>query len=395
MSSIRICSVTGTCDLMAFLKAVLLLTVLVFNIQWWQVEGKKANSNVSAHHAGHKKNDRPYYYHKDCINFRDADTLAYSTGHLYVAQPVAKKILIVNPDRLEIVKTINVPGSECGGNCHPFGIAIHSEYKLLAIAAQNRLSGGESKVMMFKIDGDLSNPSGISIQRYYTFPQWLTPPGKNKPDVRGVVFCGQRFAYADYNGAIRNFRLPDNLYHGWNNGRPVPDAHSRIDWYLERIGNVLRGHQYYISCVTNGSYFVIERTTDGSSNNAVGAVPSDFDRGSNNILDDATIWAKPSNWSDIVWSRKSRMNRLKGIAMDHMGNLFYSSEKYWSNGVSGVYMRMHDGRRKSVREWDSNVEIFGMAVDESGFLYRVQKDPSQSRCLDKYHYISLLLERRY
>ena len=390
MSLIRICSVTVTSDLMAVLKAVLLSTVLVFNIQRWQVEGKKVDSKVSAHHLSHKRNDRPYYYHTDCTNFRDADTLAYSTGYLYVAQPEAKRILIVNPNRLQIVKTIDVLGSECGGNCHPFGIAIHSEYNLLAIAAQNSLSGGESKVMMFKINGDLSNPNGISIQHYYTFPQLLTPPGKNKPDVRGVVFCGKRFAYADYNGAIRNFRLPDESQNGWNDGRPVPDAHSRIDWYLKRVSNHLQGHQYYIGCVTNGSYFVIERTTDGSSDNAVGAVPSAFESGSNNILDDATIWAKPSNWSDIDWDGKSRMNRLKGIAMDHMGNLFYSSEKYWSNGVSGVYMRLHDGRRRSVREWDTDVKIFGMAVDESGFLYRVQKDPSQSKCLDKYHYISLI-----
>ena len=271
-------------------------------------------------------------------------------------------------------------------------IAIHSEYKLLAIAAQSRLSEGQSKVMMFKINGNLSDPSGISIDHYYTFPQLLTPPGQRNPDVRGVVFCGQRFAYADYNGAIRNFRLPDRLYHGWNDGRPVPDGHSRIDWYLNRRGNVLRGHQYYIGCVTNGSYFVIERTTDWSdSDNAVGAVPSNFDGSALNILDHATIWAKKSDWSDIDWDNKSRLNRLKGIAMDTLGNLFYSFEKVYSNGVSGVYMRVHDGKRRSVREWDNDVKIFGMAVDESGFLYRVQEKPSDSKCLDKYHYIPLVL----
>lgn len=373
---------------MAFLKALLVLTGLVFSIHWWQVEAKNVNSNVTAHHHGHKRT--VLYYHRDCTNFRDADALHYSTGYLYVAQPEAKRILIVNPNRLEIVKTIDVPGSECGGNCHPFGIAIHSEYNLLAIAAKSRLSGGESKVMMFKINGDLSNPSGISIEHYYTFPQLLTPPGKSNPDVRGVVFCGQRFAYADYNGAIRNFRLPDRLYHGWNDGRPVPDAHSRIDWYLNRVRNDLRGHQYYIGCVTNGSYFVIERTKDWATDNAVGAVPSDFDSGSSNILDDATIQATQSDWSFITWDDISRMNRLKGIAMDKMGNLFYCSEKVYSNGASGVYMRRHDGRAKSVREWEENVKIYGMAVDESGFLYRVEKRPSESKCLDKYHYFSLL-----
>lgn len=108
---------------MAFLKALLVLTVFVFIIHWWQVEGKKHDNHDSTHRHGHKRNDRtPYYYHRDCTNFRDADVLHYSTGHLYVAQPEAKRILIVHPDRLEIVKTIDVPGSECGGNCHPFGI---------------------------------------------------------------------------------------------------------------------------------------------------------------------------------------------------------------------------------------------------------------------------------
>ncbi|KAL9978856.1 hypothetical protein ACROYT_G016436 [Oculina patagonica] len=279
---------------------------------------------LADHRHVHKRNVP--YYHRDCTNFRDAGALHYSTGYLYVAQPEAKRILIVNPNRLEIVKTIDVPGSECGGNCHPpFGIAIHSEYNLLAIAAQSRLSGGESKVTMFKINGNLSNPSGISIEHYYTFLQLLTPPGQRKPDVRGVVFCGKRFAYADYNGAVWNYRLPDKFYWEWNDGRPA------------------------------------ER--------------SDL---------------------DFITDTKSRMNRLKGIAMDTMGNLFYSFEKVWSNGVSGVYMRMHDGRARRVQEWQEDVKIYGMTVDESGFLYRVEKHPSdESKCLEKYHYIPRLMEHCY
>ena len=95
----------------------------------------------------------------DCSKFTDSDTLFFSTGYLFVAQPAAKKILIVNRETLDIVKTIAVPGSECGGNCHPFGISIKPEHNLLAIAAQSQLSGGESKVMLFKINGNLEEPS--------------------------------------------------------------------------------------------------------------------------------------------------------------------------------------------------------------------------------------------
>ena len=296
--------------------------------------------------------------------------------------------MIVNPDRLEIVKTIDVPGSECGGNCHSFGITIHSEFNLLAIAAQSSSSGGESKVMMFKINGNLSNLSGINIQHYYTFPQLLIPPGSSKPDVRGVVFCGQRFAYADYNGAIHNFRLPSSrLYHGWNSGRPVPDGYSRKDWYLYRIRNVLRGHQYYIGCAPDGSKFVIERTSLSVSLNAVGAVPSDYDIGSFNILNEATIRAEPSDWTKQGYDGKSRMNRLKGIAMDNMGNLFYLAEKVYDNGVSGVYMKLHNGINIAINELDRNRHGGGMVVDEIGFLYWVQNDPSGTQCLYKDRYI--------
>ena len=108
--------------------------------------------------------------------------------------------MIVNRETLDIVKTIDVPGSECGGNCHPFGISIKPELNLLVIATQSQLSGGESKVMLLKINGNLEEPSGISIELYYTMLQ-LFFLNRRKADVRGVAFCGDRFAYADHNGS--------------------------------------------------------------------------------------------------------------------------------------------------------------------------------------------------
>ena len=85
------------------------------------------------------------------------------------------------------------------------------------------MSGGESKVMLFKINGNLEEPSGISIEHYFTMFQ-LFNPNRKKPDVRGVTFCGNRFAYVDYNGAIWNWFFPLNELHmGWNDGKPEPN----------------------------------------------------------------------------------------------------------------------------------------------------------------------------
>ena len=84
----------------------------------------------------------------DCSKFSDANAIHYSSGYLYVAQPPAKNILVVDPKTLNVVKTLSVPGSECGGNCHPFGVSIKAEDKLLEVGAQSKLSGGKSKVML-------------------------------------------------------------------------------------------------------------------------------------------------------------------------------------------------------------------------------------------------------
>lgn len=317
----------------------------------------------------------------DCNEFKDADTLVYSARYLYVAQPVAKKILVVNRDTLDIAKTIDVPGAECGGSCHPFGIAIDAEHKVLAVAAQSKLSGGESKVMMFKIKGNLDEPSGMSIEHYYTMIQ-LMQPGGSKPNVRGVAYCGERFAYADYNGAIYNWRMK------WDDSNPEPDLWDRYDWALYRVINTFKGKTHYLSCSNGGRNWVVEKTDYGIDSDGVGAVPSDSTaKNTDRLLDIAEVVVKNEDWYDVQDGR-SRLSLLKGTAMDSKRNLFYSSGQRFANSVSGVYQRTYDGKRRFLREWnkESKVEMFGMAVDDSGFLFSVQKDGSGSKCLHKFHY---------
>ena len=325
----------------------------------------------------------------DCNKFADSYTLLYSTGYLFVAQPEAKKILIVKTDTLVVVKSINVPGSECGGNCHPYGISIYAPMKLFAIAAKNSTSGGESKLMLFKIQGDLNDPSGISLEHYLTFPHLLSPwPRRAKADLVGVAFCGERLAYADKYGSITNYKMPYNKFaYGYNNGKPDPfqGRTERLEWALKRPRNCHKGKQYYFSCSNDGKNFVIEREL--SSNSDVGAVPSDEKNGALNVLDLAKIKVMNRDW-DNVKDNRSRINIMKGIAMDSKGNLFYSAQKgFYARSVSGVYQRTYDGKHRYIREWDEGkkVEMYGMAVDDSGFLYSVENIGS-GKCLYKFEH---------
>ena len=119
----------------------------------------------------------------------------------------------------------------------------------------------------------------------------------------------------------------------------------------------------------------------------VGAIPCDHKGGLSNIWDIADIVVKQSDWHDL--HKHTWMNQMKGIAMDTKRNLFYSSQEYYfSNAVSGVYQSTYDGKRRFIREWNSNskIEMFGMAADDSGFLFSLQKDGSGSKCLYKFHH---------
>jgi len=241
----------------------------------------------------------------DCSKFQESEALIFSAGYLYVAQPAAKNILILNRETLDIVKTIDVPGSECGGNCHPFGIAINEEHKVMAIAAQSKTFGGESKVMMFKIKGNLKKPSTITIDHYYTMPKLINPPPKRvRPDVRGVAFCGHRFAYADFNGVIYNWRMR------WDDSNPEPAESDRYDMILNSPfhSGKYRGKQYYIGCSNSGEHLVVEKTMlDHHTDIGVGAVPCDPKGGSSNIWDIADIVVKQSDWHDLP--KHTRMNQ--------------------------------------------------------------------------------------
>ena len=323
----------------------------------------------------------------DCNKFADSNAVHFSEGHLYVSQPQAKKILIVDPKTLDVVKALSVPGSECGGNCHPIGVSIKAKDNLMAIGAKSSLPAGESKVMLFKIKGDLTKPSGISIEHYYTMLQ-LFPVNRKDADVRDVAFCGNRFGYADYNGVIYNWRMPDELYYGWNDGKPVPDLYDRNDWSLRNQYNVKKDHQYYLGCSNSRRDWLVEKTNLATKGDGVGAVPSDFSGSVSNILEEgAENVVLYENWHDVGDGR-SRMNNLKGLAMDSKRNFFYSSGRHWANGVCGVYQRTYDGKRRYIREWnkESKIEMFGMAVDESGFLFSIQKHGSKGKCLYKFHH---------
>lgn len=67
------------------------------------------------------------------------------------------------------------------------------------------------------------------------------------------------------------------------------------------------------------------------------------------ILDIAEIKVLKRNWTPE--DGRSRMIKLKGIAMDSKRNFFYSSgEKFFKNRVCGVYQRTYDGKRHYIRE---------------------------------------------
>lgn len=320
----------------------------------------------------------------ECTGFGDSDGLHYAVGYLFVSQPAQSKILVVNRDDLKTVKTIEVPGAECGGRCHPLDISINADKKVMAVAAHSKAEGGDSYVLMFKIKGDLTEPSGFSIEHYYTLPQLFQLNG-NKPDVRGVAFCGDRFAYADYNGAIYNWKMR------WGLSEPTPSLNDRYDWYLHRFHNKYYGKINYLGCSTSGSNWVVESSRISRSDPAVGAIPADTTAKTSDFIlkEIAQMVVTRESW-DEVKDERSRMDIVKGIAMDAEKNIFYSADQLRPNSVVGIYERTYDAKRRFIREWDyqkdSQVKIFDMTTDANGFLFVVQASTFGDRCLHKYHY---------
>jgi len=93
---------------------------------------------------------------------------------------------------------------------------------------------------------------------------------------------------------------------------------------LNRRYNQYKDHQYYIGCSNSGRDWVVEKTNRATGGDGVGAVPSDTRSSSNQVLDLAEIVVKYTDWHDVQDGR-SRLNKIKGIAMDTKRNLFYSS----------------------------------------------------------------------
>ena len=182
--------------------------------------------------------------------------------------------------------------------------------------------------------------------------------------------------------------MPDEFYHGWNNGKPEPDLRRRYDWYLRRLIVTYYNQQYYLGCSNSGRDWVVEKTNFGLPGDGVGAVPSNSSkRHVEEILEIAEIKVLKRNWTPE--DGRSRMNKLKGIAMDNKRNFFYSSgEKVFKNCVCGVYQRTYDGKRHYIREWNEgcDIQMFRMAVDEKGFLFSIQIHESSRKCLYKFHH---------
>lgn len=320
----------------------------------------------------------------ECSGFGDSDGVHYADGSLFVSQPAQSKILVVNRDDLKTVKAIEVPEGQCGGQCYPLDISINADKRVMVIAARSKAKGGDSYVLFYKIKGDLADPSGLSIEPYYTLPQ-LFQLSEKKPDVRGVAFCGDRFAYADYNGAIYNWKMR------WGISEPTPSLNDRYDWYLHSFHNKYYGNINYLGCSTDGSNWVVESSQISRSEPAVGAVPSDTTAKTSDYIfkEIAQMVVTRQSWDEVKDGR-TRMAVVKGIAMDGNKNIFYSADQVTPNSVAGIYERTYDGKRRFIREWDhkkdSQVKIFDMTTDADGFLFVVQAGTFGQRCLHKYHY---------
>lgn len=206
---------------------------------------------------------------------------------------------------------------------------------------------------------------------------------KRSTGVKAIAFCGGRLAYADFNGAIRNFGIANNK----------PNVRDRADWYTRKRRNNNVGKINYLSCSNTGREWLVHKTGLGlTDDDGVGAIPSYIRNTLDVILDGADAVVKRSVWSDIR-DGNSRMTFLKGMAMGSQRRYLYSSGQLnLGNSISGIYKRTCDGVRHFIREWAhekyaDRLQMFGMAVDDNGFMFSVQQEGSAQRCLVKYHHV--------
>ena len=318
---------------------------------------------------------------RTCVYKEAARDLLLHGDVIVVTRPARKEIIVIHPDSLETMRTIPIPGNLCGGSCYPFSVAIKEDENVLAVAAKTQLSGGDNKILFFKINGHSILSS--SIDYYYTLPDYVTSGVRTySPDVRSIAFCGGRFAVADYYGRIQLFNMLGPLYYGYVSGKPMPNLSSRFNWYLDSLVSVYNdyGRTEYLRCSNDGTYWLIGKdTTQYYSYDKVAAVPSTIDTSSYDIFQQATI----SFDSRILHAApKFAVTDVRGLAMDNGGNFYFASGNgnTYSNINDGVYVRSPGGTARPVKEWqDGNPhEMFGIAATNQQVLYTAEKHGSQT-----------------
>lgn len=303
------------------------------------------------------------------------DLLLYG-DELLVTSPANEQIIVIDKDYLGTLGTIPIPGDLCGGSCYPFSVAIKEDEKVLAVAAKTQLSGGDNKILFFKI-GDSVLFS--NIEHYYTIPDYVlsgVPP--NSPDIRSIAFCGGRFAFADYYGRIKNFEMLSPLHYGYESGKPMPNLDTRVNWYLDSSLSSYNdyGHTEYLRCSNDGSYWLIGKdTTQFNSYDKVAAVPSTMDTASGDIFQQATI---SFNSSILNAAPRFALTQVRGLAMDTSSNFYFASGDGYvnSNTNYGVYVRSPSGTAWPIQEWqntEDDVKIFGIAATNQQVLYTAEE----------------------
>lgn len=311
-----------------------------------------------------------------CVYKDAARDLLLHGDVIVVTRPARKEIIVINPHDLETMRTIQIPGNLCGGSCYPFSVAIKEDENVLAVAAKTQLSGGNNKILFFKINGRSILSS--SIDHYYTMPDSMLSGvywNSNSPDIRSIAFCGGRFAFAYYYGRIKNFKMLAPLYYGYVSGKPMPNLDKRVNWNLDSLLSRYNdyGRTEYLRCSNNGSYWLIGKdTTQYYSYDKVAAVPSTIDSSSNNIFQQATI----SFDSSILHAApRFALTQVRGLAMDNGGNFYFASGdgKFYSNTNYGFYVRSPSGTARPIMEWQTPVEIFGIAATNQQVVYTAEK----------------------
>ena len=326
---------------------------------------------------------------RTCEYKDEARDLILHGDAMVAARPGKGDLIIVDPDTLDTMALIPIPDDLCDGSCYPFSVAIKEDENayVLAVAAKTQLSGGDNKILFFRIDGD-SILRISDIYHYYTMPDdMLSGVLGNSPDIRSIAFCGDGFALADYYGRIKYFKMLTELEYDYVKGKPEPNRDTRVSWYLDSSISSYNdyGRTEYLRCSNNGSYWLIGKdTTQYYSYDKIAAVPSTIDT-SSDIFQLATI---SFDSSILNVAPRFALTQVRGLAMDNDGNFYFASGdgNVYSNTNYGVYVRSPSGTVRPIKEWqDENaVKFFGIAATNQQVLYTVEKHGSETNYICKY-----------